>query len=215
MQKDVIRILLADDHAIAREGLRSILATANDMKIIGEASNGQESMKMVAALLPDVLLLDLLMPDVRPFEVEAWVRENYPQVVTLLITGHHRERFLAKAVTTNSRGYLTKDQDITAFLDAIRKAATGEPVITDEQLAKTKFWKQTVGERWDSLTHQEREVLRQISTGASNLEVAMKLSVTVKTVESHLSNIFRKLDVDSRSKAIAWVRNHFLDGLPE
>lgn len=215
MKKGKIQILLADNHAITRHGFRSALSTANDMEIIGDASNGQESMKMVAALLPDVLLLDLMMPDVRPFEVEEWVRKNHPQVVTLLITAHHRERFLARAVANNSRGYLTKDQNIVVFIDAIRRAARGESVITDEQIAKAKFWKQAVGERWDSLTPQEREVLRQISTGVSNLEVAMKLSVKVKTVESHISSIFRKLDVDSRGKAIAWIRDHFLDGLPE
>ncbi|MCC7119151.1 MAG: response regulator transcription factor [Anaerolineales bacterium] len=215
MKKKTIRILVADDHALAREGLYSVLSTADDMEVIGKAESGHEAMQMVTALLPDVLLLDLVMPDVRPFEVEEWARKNHPQVATLLITAHHRERFLAKAIENNSRGYLTKDQDTVAFLDAIRKAASGEFVITAEQIAAAQLWKQTVGQRWDSLTPQEREVLRQISAGASNLEIANGLSITVKTVESHVANIFRKLEVDSRGKAIAWAHTYFLDEFPE
>jgi DNA-binding NarL/FixJ family response regulator len=185
------------------------------MQIIGEACSGCEAQKMAAELLPDVLLLDLIMPDVRPFEVEEWVRKNHPQVVTLLVTGHHRERFLAKAVATDVRGYLTKDQDTNAFLDAIRRAARGESALTGEQIAQAKLWQQTVGEHWDSLTRQEREVLRQLSTGADNQQIAANLCVTAKTLESHVSHIFRKLGVDSRAEAIAWIRNHYLDGLPE
>ena len=214
MQK-LIRILLADDHAITRQGLHSVLADAKDMQIIGEACNGREAQKMVAELLPDVLLLDLVMPDVRPFEVEQWVRENHPQVITLLVTGHHRERFLAKAVATDVRGYLTKDQDTDAFLDAIRRAARGESALTSDQIAQAKYWQQTVGERWDSLTRQEREVLQQLSTGAANQQIAANLCITTKTLESHTSHIFRKLGVDSRAEAIVWMRNHYLDGLPE
>jgi DNA-binding NarL/FixJ family response regulator len=210
-----IRILLADDHAITRQGFHSVLADAKDMQIIGEACNGREAQKMVAELLPDVLLLDLVMPDVRPFEVEQWVRENHPQVITLLVTGHHRERFLAKAVATDAKGYLTKDQDTDAFLDAIRRAARGESALTSDQIAQAEYWQQTVGERWDSLTRQEREVLQQLSTGAANQQIAANLCITPKTLESHISHVFRKLGVDSRAEAIAWVRNHFLDGLPE
>jgi len=210
-----IRILLADDHAITRQGLHSILMHAKDMQIIGEACTGREAQKMVAELLPDVLLLDLVLPDVRPFEVEQWVRENHPQVITLLVTGHHRERFLAKAVATDAKGYLTKDQDTDAFLDAIRRAARGESALTSDQIAQAEHWQQTVGERWDSLTRQEREVLRQLSTGADNQQIAANLCITTKTLESHISHIFRKLGVDSRAEAIVWMRNHYLDGLPE
>jgi DNA-binding NarL/FixJ family response regulator len=210
-----IRILLADDHAITRQGFHSVLADAKDMQIIGEACNGREAQKMVAELLPDVLLLDLVMPDVRPFEVEQWVRENHPQVITLLVTGHHRERFLAKAVATDAKGYLTKDQDTDAFLDAIRRAARGESALTSDQIAQAEYWQQTVGERWDSLTRQEREVLQQLSTGAANQQIAANLCITPKTLESHISHVFRKLGVDSRAEAIVWMRNHYLDGLPE
>lgn len=215
MMEKPIRILLADDHTITRQGLHSILAEAKDMQIIGEACNGREAQKMTAELLPDVLLLDLVMPDVRPFEVEEWVRKNHPQVVTLLVTGHHRERFLAKAVATDVSGYLTKDQDTNAFLDAIRRAARGESALTGEQITQAKLWQQTVGERWDSLTRQEREVLHQLSTGADNHQIAANLCITAKTLESHVNHVFRKLGVHSRAEAIAWVRNHFLDGLPE
>lgn len=216
MKKNPIRILLANDHTITRKGLLSMLAIADDMEVIGEASNSQEVQKMVIALLPDVLLLDILMPEIlHPFEVAEWVRKNHPQVIVLPFTDYHRERFLARAVTMGYKGYLTKELSAAAFLDAIRRASTGESVMTNEQIAMAKLWQQTIGESWNSLTHQEREVLRQISTGVSNLEIAMKLCITVKTVESHISNIFRKLDVDSRGRAIAWIHNHFLDGFPE
>lgn len=210
-----IRILLADDHAVTRQGFRAILAETQDMQLIGEACNGRQAKELVAELLPDVLLLDLIMPDVRPFEVEKWVRENHPQVVTVLVTGHHRERFLAKAIETNVKGYLTKDQDTDAFLDGIRRAARGESIITGKQMAQAKRWQQTVGERWNSLTHREREVLRQIATGADNQQITATLCISAKTLESHIRHIFRKIGADSRAEAIAWVRNHFLDGLPE
>jgi DNA-binding NarL/FixJ family response regulator len=213
--KQKIRILLADDHAITRDGLRAMLTSEDDMQVVGEVCNGQEILEMVAKLLPDILLLDLVMPDMRPFEIEEWVRENHPKVVTLLVTGHHRQRFLAKAVAADVKGYLTKDQDARAFLDAIRRAAAGESALTGEQIYQAKCWQQTVGERWDSLTCQEREILRQVAAGDNNRQTADELGIALKTVESHITKIFRKLQVDSRAEAIAWARDHFLDGLPE
>ena len=210
-----IRILIADDHEITRGGIRAMLTSEDDIQVVGEACNGQEILEMVAKLLPDVLLLDLVMPGMRPFEIAEWACENHSQVVTLLVTAHHRQRFLAKAVAAGAKGYLTKDQDARAFLDTIRRAAAGESALTGEQIYLAKRWQQMVGERWDSLSQKERNVLRRVAAGDDNQKIAADLCISMKTVESHITKIFRKLQVDSRAKAIAWARDHFLDGLPE
>lgn len=154
------------------------------------------------------------MPDVRPYEVEEWVSTHYPQVTTLILTAHDRQRYLAQAVARGVKGYLTKDQSGQQLIDAIRRAVNGEVVITDEQLQQAAKWQREAGSRWDALTRQERLVLQHLADGKSNGQIAEALGIRIKTVESHVRSIFDTLTVHSRSEAVAWIFTNFRDGLP-
>ena len=207
----LIRVLVADDHTLAREGIRTLLQAARDIEVVGEARDGAEAQRMVAALRPDILLLDLVMPGPAPSDIERWVREHYPETTVLILTGHDRDHFLAQAVEAGVAGYLTKDVAQTDLVAAIRRAAGGEVLITNEQFARARRWSREVNERWEGLTEREREVLGILVQGKSNAEIAEALSITVRTVEMHLTNVMQKLDVHSRTEAVVWMH----DNLPE
>jgi len=204
-----ITLLLADDHSIAREGVRSILKKAPDIQIIGEAENGIEIMGLIPKLHPDILLLDLKMPNTSPFEIEKWVRENYPETVTLVLTAHDCDYYLAGMMDAGIAGYLSKTERGENLIAAIRRAANNEVFFTASQIDRAKKWRQETGNKWEKLTKREREVLVFMEQGMSNKGIAIKLDVTIKTVAYHVSAIFDRLDVESRHEAVAWYRKHF------
>ncbi len=201
----VIRVLIADDHPVTRKGIRSILQNIPDIEVVAEAIDGIEAKQMVAELCPDILLLDLVMPGLRPSQVEEWVRTNCPETITLVLTAHDRNCYLAKAVEAGVAGFLTKEKAPHKLVEAIRRAAKGEVLITEEQLERARCWHKVVGERWQSLTARERQVLVMISRGWSNRQIAKELSIKEHTVETHVGNILGKLQVASRNEAIAWA----------
>lgn len=204
----VVRVLIADDHPVTRKGLRDILEDTPDIEVVGEAKDGVEAKQMVRDLRPDVLLLDLVMPGLRPFEVEKWVRTNYPETVTLVLTAHDRDHYLAKAVEAGVAGFLTKREDEGTLPEAIRRAARGEILITREQLSRADHWREEAGKRWDSLTEREREILRRMVAGQSTRQIAEALVISEHTVRTHIGNIVGKLGVASRAEAIAWAWQH-------
>jgi DNA-binding NarL/FixJ family response regulator len=154
-KKTTIRIVLADDHAVTRLGIRQILEAEPDMEVVADAENGDRAQDLVTELRPNVVLLDLVMPGRNAYEVEEWVRVNCPETVALILTGHHRERFLAQAVNQGVKGYLTKDQGCDQLIEAIRRAVGGECLITDEQIERADRWNREVGQPWNSLTERE------------------------------------------------------------
>jgi two-component system response regulator NreC len=185
-----------------------MLENAADIQIVGEAKDGVEVKQKVTELCPDVLLLDLIMPGPSAWEIEKWVRTHYPEIVTLVLTAHDRDYYLTRAVDAGVSGYLTKDQAPQMLLNAIRHAARGEAFILTELLDRASHWREDVWKRWESLTNREREVLHLLVQGFDNAAVAESLSVTVRTAESHITSILKKLGVSSRLEASAWVRNH-------
>jgi DNA-binding NarL/FixJ family response regulator len=209
MSEKVITVILADDHPVTREGLRRILEQVPDIQIIGEAENGDDAMQLIATLQPQVLLLDLIMPGTPAREVEKWVRENYPAVVTLVLTAHDRDHYLASMLEAGVAGYLSKTERAENLIAAIRRSANGEYLITNEQLIRARNWRREAGEKWEKLTEREREVLLLMEQGLSNKAIASQLGVTVKTVAYHISAIFGRLDVESRHEAVAWYQKHF------
>jgi len=215
----IIRVLVADDHPVTRKGIRTILEEAPDIEIIGEARDGVEAKQMVGELRPDVLLLDLVMPGLRPSKIEEWVRTNHPQTVTLVLTAHDRDYFLTKAIDAGVAGYLTKTEAPHGLIEAIRRAVKGEVLITGGQLARVSRWRMEVGERWEGLTRREREVLELVAQGLGNQEIAQTLSVTKKTVEKHVSNALGKMGLSSRTEAAVWVARNIAgmveESLPE
>ncbi len=216
--KEVISLLLADDDPIARAGIRAVLSQANDIKIIGEASNGEEVQQMVGKLRPNILLLDLKMPGPSPASLEKWVRENYPETITLVLTAHDRDAYLASMMEAGVAGYMAKGEAAGGLLDAIRRAAHGEILFDSEQFARARRWRETIAEKWSSLTAREREVLRLMAQGLDNKEISEALKITPKTAAFHVSHILEKLGVDTRQKAVAWMHAHLsgdLERLPE
>ena len=202
--KNMISIILADDHQMARQGIRSILEKAPDFEIVGEAKDGDEVRRLVAALRPQILLLDLKMPNLSPAELEKWVRINYPETNTLVLTGHDRDVYLANMMDAGVSGYLDKKLRAGQLISAIRRAARGEIFFDDEQIERARRWREEVGNKWESLSEREKEILQKLTEGAENLAIAEMLCITTNTVEKHLTNIYKKLGVKSRLEAAIW-----------
>jgi len=202
--KKTISVLIADDHPLARKGIRSILDMTPDIKIVGEAKDGDQIKKLVADLQPQVLLLDLKMPDLSPAELEKWVRGSYPETITLVLTAHDRNAYLASMMEAGAAGYLDKKLRAGQLISSIRRAAHGEILFDKEQIERAHHWMEEVSRKWDDLSGREREVLQMLTEGAENKEVAASLGITINTVEKHLASIYRKLNVTSRSEAILW-----------
>ena len=205
IQNKTISILLADDHLLACQGIRSILEKAPDMEIVGEAQDGDETKQLVAELRPNILLLDLKMPHMEsPAELEKWVRTNYPETNTLVLTGHDRDVYLSNMMEAGVSGYLDKKLRASQLISAIRRAASGEIFFDKEQLERVRRWREETGNKWESLSNREREVLQKLTEGEDNNAIAASLEIKNNTVEKHLTNVYKKLGVTSRTEAAVW-----------
>lgn len=200
-----IRLLIADNHPVTRIGIHSVLKEVPDIEVVGEAKDGVEVKQMIAELHPDVLLLDLIMPGLRPSGFKEWVCTNCAETITLVLTAHDQDCYLAKAIEAGVAGFLTKEKAPKRLVEAIRCAARGEVLITGEQLVRAYSWRKEVGKRWESLTEREREVLKLVADGRRSKEIAEVLCVTEKTIEKHISNVLNKLALNSRTEAVLWV----------
>jgi DNA-binding NarL/FixJ family response regulator len=206
-----ITILLVDDHPLARQGVRTALEQADDLEIVAEAQNGQEALELVASLQPDMLLLDLKMPGMRAAEVEAWVREHHPATITLVLTAHDRDFYLSEMMEAGVVGYLDKCQRGEQLVEAIRRAAAGENLFTDEQLNRVLRWREEAGDKWQSLTGREREVARLLVQGLNDAALAKALNISPRTASFHVAGLLKKLAVESRQEAVAWLIKHIPD----
>jgi len=203
-RKKIIRILIADDHPPTVQGVRSILDKAPDIEIVGETTDGNQIKRLVADLHPDVLLLDLVMPDFSPMEFEKWVRENYSETITLVLTAHDCDAYLAGMMEAGAAGYLDKKLRAGQLISSIRRAARGEVLFDKEQIERACRWREEVEARWESLSEREREVLQLLTEGKDNKTIAASLEIAGNTIEKHLTNIYKKLDVTSRMEAVLW-----------
>ncbi len=207
----VITVLIADDEPVARAGIRTLLTHAEDIGIVGEAQDGFEVKELVPKLRPQILLLDLKMPGLHPSEIEKWVRENYPETITLVLTTHDRDAYLTSMMNAGVVGYLSKEESAEQLIGAIHRAAEGAVYFSDEQIARAQKWKVTVKEKWESLTNREQELLQYLAMGEDNKTIAKSLNITLKTVEFHITNILRKLNMNSRDEVIVWMLEHHPD----
>jgi two-component system, NarL family, response regulator LiaR len=199
-----ITVLIADDHEMTRQGIRGFLEQAPDMQIVGEARDGDEIKCLVAELRPQILLLDLIMPNFSPTELEKWVRQNHPETITLVLTAHDRDAYLAGMMESGAAGYLDKKLRAGGLISAIRRAARGEVIFTKEQFERVRRWREEVTAKWESLSKRERQVLQLLTEGMENKEIAESLNITINTVEKHLTKIYQKLGVTSRTEAVHW-----------
>ena len=209
-----IMVVVADDHPTTRAGLRTSLQEPSDIEVIGEAADGWAAQDVVARLRPDVLLLDLQMPGPGGAELAAWVREHCPETVTLVLTAHDRDAYLAEMLDEGAQGFLTKIEAPRRLIDAIRRAARGEVLFSEAQRRRVQEYRGTRREQeraeatWAHLTSRERDVLSLLAQGQSNPEIAETLCIAESTVETHVSNMLQKLGVDNRTRAAAWAWKH-------
>ena len=200
----IITVLIADDHPATLLGIRSILEKAPDIRIVGEAVDGNQIQQLVAELRPNILLLDLKMPHLSPAELEKWVRTNYPETITLVLTAHDRDAYLLNMMDAGVAGYLDKKLQAGQLISAIQRAAHGEILFDKEQMERARRWRAEVALKWESLSEREREVLQLLTEGGDNKMIAASLGIAISTVEKHLANIYNKLGLTSRAEATHW-----------
>ncbi len=211
---DPIRVLLADDHALFREGLASIIAGQPDMVIVGQADDGLEALVKAQELKPDLILMDITMPGGDGLEATRKIREALPEAVIVVLTVHNDEEKLFEAIKSGAQGYLLKNIRSETMLHLIRGALRGEaaitPVLAGYMLEEFRRLSRNLpdedGNPVEALTFREQEVLSQVATGASDKEIADRLSISVHTVKSHMRNILAKLHVNSRHEAARYAR---------
>jgi DNA-binding NarL/FixJ family response regulator len=206
-----IRVLLADDHAVVRRGLRGFFELLDDIEIVGEASDGRQAVDLVGALSPDVVLMDLLMPGVDGIAATAEIKARFPEVEVVALTSFIEEERVTAALEAGATGYLLKDADADDVATAVRRAYAGE-VHLDPQVARL-LARRIRSRREDApahepLTEREREVLALVAQGHSNKEIATRLDITERTARTHVSNILGKLDLASRTQAALWAVEH-------
>ena len=210
-----IRILLADDHTLFREGLSALLSTTPDTEVVGEAGTGAEAVALAESLSPDIILMDIMMPDLNGVEATERVLSANPHIGVIMLTMLEEDDALFAAMRAGARGYILKGADKSEVLKTIRAVAEGEALFGPAIATRlTAFFQNTgsaegrggVQTGFDELTEREREVLLLIAEGKSNQEIAQQLVISGKTVSNHISNIFNKLEVMDRAQAIVKAR---------
>jgi DNA-binding NarL/FixJ family response regulator len=208
-----IRVLIADDHPVVRQGLRVLLEVSGDLAVVGEAADGDEAVRLAAELAPDVIVLDLKMPGRKGAEVIADLRERGIESRTLVLTSVADPAAAAAAVRAGAAGFLYKDVDPDALVRAIRSVHDGNTLLTPEvagALLRAGGGRGAVA-GLDALTGREREVLGLLTRGMSNREIARALSVAEKTVKTHVSSVLAKLGVADRTQAALYAVRHPAD----
>ncbi len=206
-----ITVIIADDHEVTRLGLRGLLQAAPNIELVGEAADGDAAQQLIAQLKPRVAVLDLVMPGTSPADIVLWANEHHPETAVLVLTAHDRDYYLSQMLDAGAAGYLDKNARGEALLDAIRRAACGQILFTQEQRRRAQDWRENVRVVWEGLTLREREVLELLCRGSSNQEIAEHLHIVEKTVEKYVGEILHKLGVASRTEAVLWVLDAGLD----
>lgn len=215
MITESIKIIIADDHILIREGIKQLLEFDGSIKIIAQAGNGIECIEMVKKFKPDVLLLDINMPIKNGIEVLQQLREDKAEVKVLMLTVHNEVDYLIKAVDVGADGYILKESESSELKKAINMIVSGKNYIQpslipalNSRLANRDVEKDKI----NYLTKRELEVLIQVANGMSNKEIAINLDISERTVKNHISNIFKKIDVSDRTQAAVFaIRNNIIN----
>jgi NarL family two-component system response regulator LiaR len=221
VRMEKIRVLIADDHPTFREGLIRVMAEHDDMEVVGQAGDGEEAVKLASQLSPDVVVLDVAMPKLNGIEATKLIKAECPDTAILVVSAYGHEPYVLGAIEAGASGYLLKDARVWELVNAVRSLHAGETVL-DPTAARKVFSRlaHTTGKNRETsqdLHQRELEVLKLATKGMSNKEIAGALSISVRTVQAHLVNIFNKLEVGSRTEAVvrALKRGWFtLDDLP-
>jgi len=210
-----IRVILAEDHAVVRQGTKQLLDRYPDIEVIGEAGDGEEAVTLVKELRPDVAVMDVRMPRMTGIEATVKVKEECPEVAVLALTAHDDDEYVFALLESGANGYLLKTAEAEELVKAIRAVHAGQPaldpLITQKVVSQFMNGKSLpdvmaqVGDEMDGLTNRELEVLRMVAQGLTNKEVAQQLYISDRTVQAHLSSIFSKLQVSSRTEAVMYA----------
>lgn len=205
------RILIVEDHALLRAGLRALLSQDADIEIVGEADNGRDAVRMIEKCLPDLVLTDISMPGMNGIEAIVDIKLRHPETRVLVLTIHRAEEYIHESLRAGANGYLLKDATHDELRVAIRSVLNGKTYLSPDISAKViNGYLGTDGaphhaSPWDSLTHREREVLKLVAEGRPNKYIADYFCLSVKTVEKHRSNLMKKLDLHNASKLTAYA----------
>lgn len=206
-----ITVLLADDHRVLREGIRSLLEKAPDIEVVGEAGDGGEAVVKAQQLAPDVVLMDITMPGVNGLEATRQIKASRPGTNVLILTMHESNQYISQFLRSGASGYVLKDTAASELVGAIRAVCQGDvflyPSIArkllEEYLLKVKRGEEEGS--YDGLTNREREVLKMVAEGRSNKEIADTLSLSVRTVQAHRANLMGKLHMHDRTELVRYA----------
>lgn len=209
-----IRLLIADDHALFREGLHAILKSVPDIQIVGEAGTGREALSLASDLAPDVILMDIQMPDLNGVEATRLILQTLPGAGVIIVTMLEDDDSLFSSMRAGARGYILKGADKAEMLKSIRAVAAGEALFGPAIAARLlNFFRGRVISKerepdpaFPDLTDREREILTQMTQGMTNADIADRLSISLKTVRNHISSIYNKLQVADRAQAVIRAR---------
>jgi DNA-binding NarL/FixJ family response regulator len=210
-----IKVLIADDHKLFRQGLIGLMKTREELvEVVGEAETGEDAVKMTEQLRPDVVLMDIYMPGMDGLQAAKEIRARFPEVAVVMLTSSERDGHLYEAVKIGVSGYLLKSLDAAELFDLLEGVTRGETAMTRAMAGKflkavaTRMADEEKGE--GALTERELFVLRLVASGASNQEIAEKLSISINTVKSHLKSILSKLQLENRTQAATYAMQHGL-----
>ncbi|APD08902.1 MULTISPECIES: response regulator [Thermus] len=205
----MIRVLLADDHALFRQGLKSLLEAEGDFRVVGEAKDGWEAMRHALEAKPDVILMDIQMPGLDGVQATQAILKEWPEAKVIILTMYRQDAYVFEAVKAGARGYLLKDTDAQELIEAIRRVHAGE-VLLDAELAGRiiqdfRAKKEAQAPLHAELSEREVQILKLVAQGYTNLEIAAELGLSEKTVRNRLSEIFQKLHLNNRTQAALYA----------
>lgn len=210
-----MKALLIDDHAILREGLKLILHQVQDLEIIGEAGDGKSALEKIESLKPDLILLDISLPEMTGVEVARYARKNFPEIKIIILSRHNNEEYVQQLLKLGIHAYVLKDDagdDLIRAIEAVRQnerylspRITSQIVSNFEQYGKRKKTTTEEGKLFSILTHREREILKHIGEGKSNEEISKELQIALRTVKVHRQNIMKKLDIHNVAELVKFA----------
>ena len=211
--RNKITILLVDNQPTTVAGLRTLFSKTKDIEIIGNVPSGYDVYSVIPDLEPTLLFLDIATHGPNPIELIKWIHENHKKTCVLIFTSIEDVEKVSQMIEAGACGYISKTESEDILIDSIRRVANGEIIFSHKQVTKVNQWRKEIGEKIVSLTHAENEILRFLAQGYDNQHIADELSISIKTVAFHLTNIFSKLEVKSRQEAAIWAVKNLSDNL--
>jgi two-component system, NarL family, response regulator DegU len=217
-----IKLIIADDHTLLRQGIRNVLELESDLEIIAEACDGEDAIRKIDSHRPDVVLLDLNMPKRNGIEVARWVKKTHPEIQIVILTIHEDENYMFEVIRAGALGYLLKEVEPKMLVKAIHLVAAGQsfiyPTLTGRLVgeftrladAANEYHQRYLRPHPDQLTVREMDILQLLVGGLSNQEIATRLYLSEKTIKNHLTSVFRKFGVNDRTQAALYALKHKL-----